>query len=295
MTERRLRVAACQYPIEAVGSVSELRRKLALWLGEARDGGAQLAVLPEYAALELLSVLPSGETLRQQLDLVQPLLIEYAEIVRGLAQQLDLHVLAGSLPVKRGSAFFNRAALYTPKGLEGWAEKVQMTPFEHDWGVSPGGQVTLFDTDLGVLGVVICYDSEFPALSRCLAETGAEVILVPSCTDTVAGYHRVRIACQARALENQCFVVQAVTVGEAPWSAALDVNRGAAGVYCPPDNGLPEDGVVACGSLDQPAWVFADLDLEQLARVRQHGQVRTFTDWSRPAHLSPRATRITLR
>ena len=64
---------------------------------------------------------------------------------------------------------------------------------------------------------------------------GARVIAVPSCTDTAAGHARVRIACQARALESQCYVVQAPTVGDAPWSPAVDRNYGAGGIYVPPD------------------------------------------------------------
>jgi predicted amidohydrolase len=184
--------------------------------------------------------------------------------------------------------------LHTPDGATAVAEKVQMTPFEREWGISPGCRVSLFDTALGAMGVLICYDSEFPGLSRALVAAGAEVLLVPSCTDTLAGYHRVRIACQARALENQCYVVQSVTVGDAPWTLALDANRGAAGVYCPPDNGLPENGVVALGALDQAAWVFADLDLDQTAEVRRSGQVRTFADWSTPGHASARVTRSVL-
>jgi predicted amidohydrolase len=294
MMSRRFRVASCQYPIEAVGSFAALARKLRHWLGQARDGGAQLVVLPEYAALELLSVVPQAVNLTQQIAGAQGLFLAYAELCGRLAQQFGIHLLAGSLPLQEGSLLFNRATLHTPDGVAASAEKVQMTPFEREWGISPGRSVALFDTALGVLGVLICYDSEFPGLSRALVAAGAEVLLVPSCTDTLAGYHRVRIACQARALENQCYVVQSVTVGDAPWTLVLDTNRGAAGIYCPPDNGLPADGVVEVGTLDQPAWVFADLDLDQLAEVRRSGQVRTFDDWSLPAHISPHVTRSTL-
>jgi predicted amidohydrolase len=290
----RFRVASCQYPIEAVGSFAALERKLRHWLGQARDGGAQLVVLPEYAALELLSVVPHTVNLTQQIAGAQGMFVAYAELCGRLAQQFGIHLLAGSLPLQEGSLLFNRARLHTPDGVAATAEKVQMTPFEREWGISPGSGVALFDTALGVLGVLICYDSEFPLLSRALVAAGAEVLLVPSCTDTLAGYHRVRIACQARALENQCYVVQSVTVGDAPWTLALDTNRGAAGVYCPPDNGLPADGVVACGTLDQPAWVFADLDLDQMAEVRRSGQVRTFADWSLPGHILPHVNRSVL-
>jgi 3',5'-cyclic AMP phosphodiesterase CpdA len=112
-----------------------------------------------------------------------------------------------------------------------------------------------------------------------LVEAGAELILAPSQTDTLKGYWRVRLGAQARALENQCVVVQSPTVGEAPWSPAVDVNRGAAGVYGPPDLGFPDDGVLALGELDRPAWVHAEVDLDRVAEVRAQGTVRNHGHW----------------
>ena len=121
---------------------------------------------------------------------------------------------------------------------------------------------------------------------RRLVAAGAEVIAVPSCTDAPVGYHRVRVACQARALENQCYVVQAPTVGTAPWSIAVDENVGAAGVYGPPDRGFPDDGVIAQGAYCEPGWVIADVDLDAIARVRAEGQVLGHRDWDLPGHLA---------
>lgn len=120
--------------------------------------------------------------------------------------------------------------------------------------IAPGDGLKVFDTQLGRLGILICYDNEFPMLARRLAEGGADLILAPSCTDTEAGYHRVRIGAQARALENQIAVLQSPTVGLAAWSQALDENIGRAGLFVPPDHGMPKDGVVALSTeLDPPA------------------------------------------
>ncbi|MCE8472812.1 amidohydrolase, partial [Rhodovulum sulfidophilum] len=126
-----------------------------------------------------------------------------------------------------------------------------------DWNVHPGGPLALFDTALGRIGVLICYDCEFPLLARALVEAGAEILLVPSCTDTLAGYWRVRIGAMARALEGQCVVVQSPTLGEAPWCPAVDVNIGAAAIYGPPDTGFPSTGILAEGALNAPGWVHA--------------------------------------
>jgi predicted amidohydrolase len=106
------------------------------------------------------------------------------------------------------------------------------------------------------------------------------VLLAPSCTDTLAGYHRVRIAAQARALENQCYVAQACTVGEAPWSPAVDVNVGRAAVFGPVDRGFPDDGVLAMAEAQLPGWVVTELSMDALQVVRDNGQVFNHRDWS---------------
>lgn len=156
------------------------------------------------------------------------------------------------------------------------------------WGIGAGNTLRVFETALGRFGINICYDSEFPLLARAQVEAGAEFLLVPSCTDGLAGYHRVRIACQARALENQCYVIQAPTVGEAPWSEAVDVNVGAAGVFGPPDRGFPDDGVVALGTLNEPGWLYADIDLTRVATVRTQGHVLNHRDWDEQVHAGVR-------
>jgi predicted amidohydrolase len=156
-----------------------------------------------------------------------------------------------------------------------------MTRFERDpWGIAGGGAVRVFDTAIGRLGVAICYDVEFPLIARAMVEKGAEVILAPSCTDTLAGFHRVRTGARARALEGQCVVVQVPTVGPAPWSGTLDQNRGAAGFYGPPDDGFPDSGVIAQGPLDTGHVLVADVDRAAIASVRRDGQVLTFAHWS---------------
>ena len=105
-------------------------------------------------------------------------------------------------------------------------EKIIMTPFERDWGISPGGPLRVFETAIGNIAVAICYDCEFPLLTRALTEAGAEILLVPSCTEKISGYHRVRTGTKARALENTIAAVQSPTVGDAPWSPAIDFNAG---------------------------------------------------------------------
>lgn len=132
---------------------------------------------------------------------------------------------------------------------------------------------------LGRIGILICYDSEFPLLGRVLAQAGAQLLLVPSCTDTVAGFSRVRIGAMARALESQCVVVQAPTVGPCDWMPALDENRGRAAIYGPPDGFWPETGIIAEGEMDAPGWVRATVDLSRVDVSRRDGAVLPFAHW----------------
>jgi predicted amidohydrolase len=129
------------------------------------------------------------------------------------------------------------------------------------------------------VAINVCYDSEFPLFARRQAEAGALMVLVPSCTDTLAGYHRVRIGCRARALENQFYVVQSVLLGKCAWSELIDENTGAAGIYGPVDIGFPSDGRIAEGSLDQAGWVYGELELHRSGAIRHAGHTTNFADW----------------
>lgn len=284
------RVAAAQYPVDRPNGWAAYEAKLARWVAEAAAGGAALAVFPEYGAMELAALDPAtmGD-LAASIDSVSRLLPQVDALHARLAAEHGLHVLAASAPRRLADGTVrNTARLFAPNGKVAMQDKRVMTRFEREqWGVTGGEGLTVFDTALGRLAVLICYDSEFPLLARAAVEAGAEVLLVPSCTDTLHGYWRVRIGAQARALEGQCFAVQAPTVGEAPWSPAVDVNRGAAGVYGPPDRGCPEDGVLALGTEGAAGWVYADLDLALVAQLRADGSVLNTRHWPEQPGAAP--------
>ena len=182
--------------------------------------------------------------------------------------------------LKSDGRFVNAAQLITPDGAVGEQEKLVMTPFEREWGVSAGGPVRVFQTTLGVFAIAICYDSEFPLLVRAMAEAGADVVLVPTCTERVSGYHRVRTGAMARALENTIATVQSPLVGDAPWSPAVDFNAGAAGIYVPSEQGVSDTGILAEGTLNAAEWVTATIDLARLKRVRETGEMHNYGDWA---------------
>ena len=212
---------------------------------------------------------------------MQEVYAQWQDLHHQLSKQYDVMMLASTFPVlQEDGTFRNRANLYGPDGLIGFQDKLIMTRFENEqWLIHPGQEIKVLDTDVGRIGINICYDSEFPMIAYQQVKGGADLILAPSCTDTQAGFHRVRIGCQARALENQCYVVQSPTFGEARWSEAVDVNTGRASIYTPVDYGFPDNGILIEGVADKPGWVCADLDLDEIARVRQEGQVFNYRDW----------------
>ena len=278
------RIAAAQYDISFLDDWSGYERKIERWFAEAVAGGAQFLVFPEYFSMELASLFEKSvySSLSRQLDALQETLPGFLTLFGELAVRHGVDVVAGTYPVRHDDGSFrNRSFYFRSEGTREAQDKLQMTRFENErWIVGPGDRIEVFESAFGTIGIDVCYDVEFPLIARAQVERGATLLVVPSCTDTRAGYFRVRIGAQARALENQCYVVHSSTVGSAPWSEAVDVNVGAAGVYTPVDYGFPDDGLLAIGELDATGWVFADLDLAHVARIREEGQVFNYRDWA---------------
>ncbi|MEQ1652047.1 MAG: carbon-nitrogen hydrolase family protein [Hyphomicrobium sp.] len=278
-----LHVASAQYPIGQPKSLAEWEDKIALWVKSGAATGAELLVFPEYAAIEQAACFGSEvySDLHITLTKVAELAATRVALHADLAKRHNVHILVGSGPVRKPDGrFVNAAQLVTPEGAIGAQEKLIMTPFEHGWGIAAGGPVRVFETRIGTFGIAICYDSEFPLLVRAMAEAGADVVLVPSCTERISGYHRVRTGSMARALENTIATVQSPTVGDAPWSPAVDFNAGAAGIYVPSEHGVSDDGVLAQGKLNASEWVSAKIDLARLRHIRETGEMRNYADWS---------------
>lgn len=283
-----VRIAAAQYEISYFPSFLAFEQKLERWIKEAVTQGAQLLLFPEYAALELCSLLdkPLQSDLQAQLQALQVYLPEFLATHQCLAKDYQVTVIAGSFPVKTQlktkTVFVNRSYVIHPTGKVDFQDKQIMTRFEsEEWLIDAGTEIKVIETAVGKIGISICYDSEFPLIVRRQIEWGADFILVPSVTETLHGYHRVKIGSQARALENQCYVVHAPLVGEAAWSPAVDISRGCAGVYTPVDQGFPENGVLVQGELDKPMWIFADLDLAKTRAIRSQGHVLNYRDWDK--------------
>lgn len=281
------RLAASQYAIELIETWEAYTAHLSAIVRDAKSEGAELLLLPEYSTMTLTGQLPPDirSDLHRSIEEIQPMIPSWVELCEELARQHQILFQPGSAPVKDPDGKFrNRAWLFGPDGLIGYQDKQIMTRFEREqWNIHAGVEgLKAFDTQIGRLGILICYDNEFPMLGRRLAELGVELVLAPSCTDTLAGAYRVRIGAQARALENQYAVLSSPTAGEAPWSPAVDENRGRAALYVPSDYGMPASGIIAESESDavtQSSLLIADIDLAAVARLRTEGQVATRRDW----------------
>lgn len=276
-----MRIALSPFAIVRPAGLDDFLAGVGTICAEARAGGADLLVLPEYAAMALAGAFVAEPDVAAELAAVVERADALVEGFRALARRHGLLLLPGSIPMRGADGRIrNRAPLIDGDGKIGFQDKRVMTRFEAErWGIAPGAAPCAFETDFGRLGIAICYDSEFPSLVRAQALAGADLILIPTCTDTLHGFNRVRLSARARALENQCYTAVAPTTGVAPWSAALDENRGYACAFGPVDRGFPEDGKLARGTLDASDLLFATLDFARLAATRADPAVRNRADW----------------
>jgi len=292
-----VKIAAACYPIDRFEGFLGFVEKADAWVREAAAEGAELLVFPEYAAMELAAV-PGARVagdLGGSMWAVSRLLPEYWELMAALARRHGVHILTGSGPRRDAGRWVNRAMFVTPAGGRQPHDKQILTRWERDrMGLAAGRPLTVMETALGRIAVLICYDAEFPLLARAVVEAGAEILLVPSQTEAEDGFNRVRVGARARALEGQCIAVQAPTQGRAPWSALLDENRGAAGIYGPPDRGFPPNGVIAQGRMNIPGWVIAEVDLADLRTAREDGNVLTRAHWAESPGAAARVETVTL-
>lgn len=287
MKKNKIKLALAQYPIQQHASLDAWITYVEMWIQDAVSQQCELLVFPEYGSIELTSFAPDEvkKDLRQQIQYLSKMNSRFVEAFQKWARQFSVFIVAPSIPffISEKNKTVNRCYFFSKTGQVEFQDKLFMTRFEdEDWGISSSEAVTgefvqkIFDTEIGKISISICFDVEFsePAFSAALA--GADLLIAPSCTETIKGCHRVHIGARARALENQFYVAVSQTVGEAPWSIATDINTGLAAVYCTPDLDFPEDGTVAKGTLNKPGWLTSFIFLDKIQEVREKGSVFNF-------------------
>lgn len=249
-------------------------------MGEARVAGADLLVMPEYACVQWLSFAPAGTTTRLEIPWMAEQGPGALERLRGLVARHGIGLLAGTIPVRVNGKHLNRAHLLLPGGAEHVQDKLCLTPGEadpEDWNLSPGDAFGVVEWRGLRLGIAVCLDIELPALSTILAGLDLDVILVPSNTSSLAGYHRVFDCAKARAVETQAIVCVVGTVGRVDYVEAPGDNVAGAAVYLPCEDALGRTGTRDsipprdADAGDGPMLVVRDLPVDTVRRMRAGG------------------------
>ena len=206
-------------------------------------------------------------------------LAEYTETVRDalleMAVSYNINIISGSVPEYRDNMLYNVCFLLRRDGTWDKQYKLHITPDEYKyWGLQGGDDLKVFDTDVGKIGILICYDVEFPELPRYLAEKGMNILFIPFWTDTKNAYLRIRRCSQARAIENECYVAIGGSVGNIPRVENMDIQYSQAAVFTPSDFAFPHDAIAAEATPNTEMALTADLDVNLIKELRQTGSVR---------------------
>ena len=282
----RVRVAAVQYGQRRVAGFEDFAAQVEEHVRIAADYGSDFVLFPELFTLQLLSAEPRLLPPAGAVERLSEHTPALTDLLRRLAGQYRIHVVGGTHPTRTPEGDLrNLCYVATRDGQLHRRDKLHITPSEQgSWAVE-GGEATragVIATDAGPVGIMVCYDSEFPELGRHLADQGALVLFVPYCTDVRPGHLRVRYSCQARAVENQVYVVAAGNVGHCPNVANFDIQYAQSAVYTPCDFPFPPEGIAAEAAPQVEQIVFADLDLAALQQARREGTVKNLID-RRPA------------
>lgn len=272
----RLRVATLQYLIRPVTSWDQFADQVTSLVETAADYGSTLLVFPEYFTAQLLTLGDVRRPIRDQVHALADEQPRFVELMKGLAVSNKLYIVAGTIPVlnTKSGHVNNHSYFCSPTGDVGVQGKLKVTRFEReDWDVRDSHTLRVFDTQFGRVAIAICYDVEFPEIARAAARVGANILVVPSCTDDRQGYLRVRYCAHARAIENQMYVIQSCTVGSLPMVPAVSLNYGQAAILTPNDFAFARDGILAEGQPNQEMMVIGELNLKTITESRESGTV----------------------
>ncbi len=272
------RIGCIQWQMRYFQSVEEILQQVEYFIDALSDYQCDVALFPEFFNAPLMGL--SKE--KSAVDSIWYLAGYTEEILAKmslLAVSYNINVIAGSMPVVEDGELYNVSYLCRRDGTVDSQYKLHPTPHEkRDWIMRGGEDLQAFDTDFGKIGILICYDVEFPELARLLAEQNVQILFVPFWTDTKNGYLRVSRCAQARAIENECYVVIAGSVGNLPKVDNVDIQYGQTAVYSPSDFAFPHDAVVAETTPNTEMMLIVDLDLNKLKALKHEGSVRNYLD-----------------
>ena len=275
-----VRVAAVQYQLRAVSSFEEFAHQVEYFVDAVADYKADFAVFPELFTLQLLSIENRKVPAADAIGALTNYTGRFKEMMSHLAVAYNVNIIGGSHPTRETDGeVYNISYVFLRDGSVHEQFKVHPTPNErYWWNIRGGDRVNVIDTDCGPVGVAICYDCEFPELTRFLTDQGAAILFVPFCTDERQAYMRVRYCAAARAVENQCYVVMAGNVGNLPKVENMDIQYSQSCVLTPCDFPFARDGIATEAAPNVEMVAIADLHLDSLYAARQGGAVHNLKD-----------------
>lgn len=277
-TKTTVRVGLVQWQMRSYQSIDDLFEQIEFFVDAVSGYQSDFVLFPEYFNAPLMARfnhMSESQAIRA--------LAEYTDEIRDrfiqLAISYNINIITGSMPLLRDGNLYNVGFLCRRDGSYEMYEKIHVTPDEiKSWGLTGGNMTQTFETDCAKIGVLICYDVEFPELSRIMADQGMQILFVPYLTDTQNAYSRVRACAQARAIENECFVVIAGSVGNLPRVHNMDIQYAQSGVFTPCDFAFPTDGRRAEATPNTEMILVSDVDLDLLNALHTYGGVRNLKD-----------------
>lgn len=276
--KKLVRLGLIQWQMRPYKDLEELLQQAEFFIDAVSGYRSDFALFPEFFDAPLMAEdnnLSEPEAIRKLAQHTAAVIQRFSE----LAISYNINIISGSLPEIKNDLLYNVGYLCKRDGTIERYEKLHTTPDEIKvWGMEKGETLKVFDTDCGKIGILICYDVEFPELSRLLADEGMDILFVPFLTDTQNGYSRIRNCAQARAIENECYVAIAGSVGNLPKVHNMDIQYAQSMVFTPCDFAFPANGIKAEATPNTEMILIADLDIGLLRELNQFGSVRNLRD-----------------
>jgi predicted amidohydrolase/GNAT superfamily N-acetyltransferase len=273
-----VRLGLIQWQMRPYKDIESLMQQAEYFIDAVSGYRSDFALFPEFFNAPLMA----QQNHLSEPDAIRELASYTEEIVQRFSNfsiSYNINIISGSMPEIRDGKLYNVGYLCKRDGTVERYEKIHVAPDEAKvWGLQGGNDVRIFDTDCGKIGILICYDVEFPELSRLLADEGMDILFVPFLTDTQNGYSRVRHCAQARAIENECYVAIAGSVGNLPNVHNMDMQFAQSMVFTPCDFAFPSNGIKAEATPNTEMILIADVDVDLLRELHQFGSVRNLKD-----------------
>lgn len=273
-----VRLGLVQWQMRRFNGLDDLYEQIEFFIDAVSGYKCDFVLFPELFNAPLMAEfnhLGEAEAIRQLAKYTEPLKEKFTEY----AMSYNINIITGSMPYVEDGHLYNVGYLCHRNGHVDHFEKLHITPNERSfWGMIGGDKLQVFKTDAGRVGVLICYDVEFPELSRIMADDGMDILFVPFLTDTQNGYTRVRHCAQARAIENECYVAIAGSVGNLPRVSNMDIQYAQSAVFTPSDFAFPTNGVKAETTPNTEMTLIVDADLDMLKQLHTYGSVRILKD-----------------